>query len=445
MKLTRSELFRKLGHIGFGAGAFLIRPLGPAGGALIALAGLFFNLLLLSRLGGQALWRRGEIARGFATGLVAYPLSIVVVILVFWRRPEVAAATWGIVAFGDGLAALAAGSAIGGRLPWNPAKSWLGSALFVLAAAPSAALLVWWTSAYRYGSIFVLVAALVTALFAAWVESQPQGLDDNFTVPILTSLFLFLALASVGDWGALGSPATLSRLAVGFLISASLAVLALGMRVATRSGAAAGALLGAIIWATAGWRGFAIVALFVVLGSGATLVGYGEKREAGLAQGAGGRRSARHALAKLSVPAATAVFSLITPYSQFMRLAFAGSLAAATADTVASELGQAWGRRTVLLTTLRPVPRGTEGAVSVVGTSLGLVAALGVGASASLAGLLPGSAVFPVTLAGLMATLLESLMGATLARRGLLDNEGMNFLQSLAGALLAVGASCLLA
>ncbi|HKI85639.1 MAG TPA: DUF92 domain-containing protein, partial [Thermoanaerobaculia bacterium] len=128
-----------------------------------------------------------------------------------------------------------------------------------------------------------------------------------------------------------------------------------------------------------------------------------------------------------------------------MRLAFAGALAAAAADTVASELGQVWGRRTVLLTTFRPVPRGTEGAVSAVGTSMGLAAALAVAALAALTGFLPGTAVIPVTLAGVVATLLESLMGATLARRGLLDNEGMNFLQSLAGALLVVGISWLLA
>ena len=296
MKLSRSELLRKLGHVAFGAGAFLIRPLGPAGGALIALAGLLFNLLILSRMGGRALWRQGEIARGFATGLVAYPLSILVVILVFWRRPEVAAATWGIVAFGDGLAALAAGSAIRGRLPWNPAKSWLGSALFVLAAAPAAALLLWSTSAGRYGVFFLLVVAAVIALAAAWVESQPQGLDDNFTVPIVTAPFLFCLLSSVDGWRTLISGATPTRLAVGLVVSLGLASLALGVRAATRAGAATGALLGTLIWATAGWRGFLMLALFVNLGSGATLVEYRRKSAAGLAQGVGGRRSARHAL-----------------------------------------------------------------------------------------------------------------------------------------------------
>lgn len=37
------------------------------------------------------------------------------------------------------------------------------------------------------------------------------------------------------------------------------------------------------------------------------------------------------------------------------------------------------------------------------------------------------------------ATTLESLLGATLEQRGLLDNEAVNFLNTLLGALVAVG------
>ena len=46
------------------------------------------------------------------------------------------------------------------------------------------------------------------------------------------------------------------------------------------------------------------------------------------------------------------------------------------ADTASSEIGKAYGRRTFLITTLRPVPPGTEGAVSLEGTTAGAVAAL---------------------------------------------------------------------
>ena len=55
-------------------------------------------------------------------------------------------------------------------------------------------------------------------------------------------------------------------------------------------------------------------------------------------------------------------------------LAFAAAFATAAADTVSSEIGKAFGRRTFLITTLRPVPRGTDGAVSLEGTLAGVAA-----------------------------------------------------------------------
>jgi uncharacterized protein (TIGR00297 family) len=97
------------------------------------------------------------------------------------------------------------------------------------------------------------------------------------------------------------------------------------------------------------------------------------------------------------------------------------------------------GRRTYLVTTLRPVPRGTEGAVSLEGTLAGLAAAVVVGGLGFWTGLYPPLGVVAVVAAAMVATTLESVAGATLERRGLLDNEAVNFLNTLAGALVAAG------
>ena len=52
--------------------------------------------------------------------------SLLLLILVFYRRLEIAAGAWGILAFGDGMASIA-GMTLGRRkLPWNPRKSWAG-------------------------------------------------------------------------------------------------------------------------------------------------------------------------------------------------------------------------------------------------------------------------------------------------------------------------------
>lgn len=438
MKPSRPELVRKLGHIAFGVGAFLVRPIGVFGAAAVALAGLLFNLLLLSHFGGRALWRLREAVRGFAAGIVLYPLSVLFVLLAFWRYPEVAAAAWGIVAFGDGFAALAGATEMGPRLAWNSSKSWAGSVAFVLAAAPLTAILICWTAPGKYAMSFLVVAGVLVSMVAAWVESQPLGLDDNLTVPLLSAILLFCVLDSASRWPALFSQASLRRIAIGLLVSLVLGAVAFAGGAVTRSGLVGGSILGALIWAASGWKGFLLMAAFVALGFAGTRVGMREKEERGLAQEDGGRRSLRHAVAKLSVPTAAALFAIATPHSWAFRIAFSGALATATADTVASEIGQVFGHYTVLATSWRPVGRGTEGGISLEGTLAGLAAAILIAVLAAVLGFVSFAEVFPVVLAALAASFAESVMGATLGARGVLDNEAINFLQSLIGALLAV-------
>ncbi len=59
------------------------------------------------------------------------------------------------------------------------------------------------------------------------------------------------------------------------------------------------------------------------------------------------------------------------------QVGFVASFVSKLSDTVSSEIGKAYGRSTYLITTLQPVPRGTEGAVSLEGTAAGVAAAVG--------------------------------------------------------------------
>jgi uncharacterized protein (TIGR00297 family) len=96
-------------------------------------------------------------------------------------------------------------------------------------------------------------------------------------------------------------------------------------------------------------------------------------------------------------------------------------------DTCASEVGKAYGKRTFLITTLQPVARGTEGAVSLEGTLAGIVA------SAAIA--FVGWGVVQSTCMGVLLWCvggvycynLESVIGATLqSRLEWLTNELVN-------------------
>ncbi len=485
--LAGAEILRKATHVGMGLIAFALRFLGPFWSAALAAVALLNNAFLLHRIGGRRMWRDAEHQAGGATGIVLYPLTVLLLILLFYRRLEVAAAAWGILAFGDGMATVA-GMSLGRRkLPWNPAKSWAGSAAYVLFGTLAAAALLRWTApAADYSWAFALVAGGCAALLAAALESVPQGLDDNLGVPLIAGLFLLGFVLTHGHWHAfLGlmpaapvapagaatavtavgavAPAPLDaaavaaavqaaaaarsllllRLALGVAVNAALAAAAFAARTVDLSGVIGGFLLGTAIYLFLDWRGYLLLVAFFVIGSACTKIGYRRKAAANLAQEKGGRRGARHALANAGVAAACALFAAVTVHPVLFAVGFAAAFATAAADTSSSEIGQLLGRRTFLITTLRPVPRGTEGAVSLEGTLAGIAASALVGVLGAALGLYPWGAVVPIVVAAFVGTTLESVVGAALEKRRLLDNEALNFLNTLVGALVGIALTAL--
>ena len=123
-------------------------------------------------------------------------------------------------------------------------------------------------------------------------------------------------------------------------------------------------------------------------------------------------------------------------------LLFAAGLAAlaeAAADTVSSEVGQVLGGRPRMITTLRRVEPGTDGAISLAGTLAGVAAAVLVAVAGSLA-LGGGAAMFWIGCAGgVFGLFFDSLLGATLERRAWLNNDAVNFLSTASAAAFALG------
>ena len=439
MALTGGELARKMVHMGVGLIAFSLVYLGSFWSAVLAAGALAFNLFLLPRIGGRRLWREAEVASGSSIGIILYPLCVLLLILIFWNRLEVAAASWGILAFGDGMASVA-GMALGRRkLPWNPRKSWVGTIAYVLFGTAAAAILLQWTAPGRYSWEFAVVVAFGAALVAALLESLPQGLDDNIGVPLVSALFLCGLVLTHGRWGGwLDTEGLATRLLLAALCNAALAAVAYKARTVDASGVVGGFLVGFTIWAFLDWEGFLLLLAFFVIGSACTKLGYKRKAAQNLAQEKGGRRGARHAFANAGVATACALFAALTDHPVLFGLAFAAAFATAAADTASSEIGQLLGRRTFLITTFRPVPRGTEGAVSLEGTLAGVAASLVIAALGALLGLYPWAGVLPIVVAAFVGTTFESVVGAALEKRQLLDNEALNFLNTLVGALVAM-------
>jgi uncharacterized protein (TIGR00297 family) len=444
VSLGRGEAARRAVHVGCVAFALLLRWLTWPEAALLALAAFAFNWLVLPRVGGRGMWRSSDVARGYPVGILAYPLAVLALVLLFRERLWMAAAGWGILAVGDGMASLV-GQALGGpRLPWNERKGWVGFLSFVAFGAAAAAFLWAFTARLPLAADAAhwprtLGVSLALALAGALVESLPSTLDDNVTVPLAVALTLPL-FAAVEPALLLDDPLLPRRVLLGLAVNGLVAVAAFAVRAVDRAGALSAVAVGTAVTAGLGLPGLSLMIAFFVIGTAATKLGYRVKAARGIAQEKGGARGWRHALANGGVPAFLALAAAMAPppLRDLVALAYAAAVGTAAADTCSSEVGKAYGRRTFLVTTLRPVPPGTEGAVSLEGTLGGFGGALLVGATGVLAGLFGGDAALLVAVAGLFGSLAESAIGTVATRRGWMDDHLLNATNTAIGALAVV-------
>jgi uncharacterized protein (TIGR00297 family) len=180
----------------------------------------------------------------------------------------------------------------------------------------------------------------------------------------------------------------------------------------------------------------------------ATKIGKEKKERLGTGEDRRGRNTAQVA-ANLGVAALAAVPSILNVFPKhnaywLVYLPALAALAEAAADTVSSEIGQVLGGQPRLLTTFGRVEPGTDGGITFAGTAAGVLAAMivaAVGAVAAHAGWL----VFWLAASGgVFGLLFDSLLGATLERKGWLNNDAVNFLSTLSAAVFAVSAFGLL-
>jgi uncharacterized protein (TIGR00297 family) len=149
-------------------------------------------------------------------------------------------------------------------------------------------------------------------------------------------------------------------------------------------------------------------------------------------------RSAAQILANLGTAGVIAFADLgLSATHDTWRAMLLAALAEATADTLSSELGSAFGGAPFLLTTLRRVEAGTDGAISLFGTFSGVAGATLVVCAGWWALRLSLHGAEVALIGGLAGLFFESLLGATVERRGWLGNDWVNFLSTVFASLVA--------
>ncbi|SDM61006.1 TIGR00297 family protein [Catalinimonas alkaloidigena] len=423
------ETWRKVVHIGMVGFACLIGRLSPLGISAACLLALAFNLIALPRLTQRALERPADRQRGFSIGLLAYPAILLLLSLIFFRQQVFLAVGWGAMAFGDGCATL-----IGRRfgrhpLPWNRHKTWEGSLAFCLAGGLGTAGLLHLLPAETLSPLtehawaIVLLWAIGSAALA---ESVADSLNDNLVVPLVaaTVAYLVVELPPAEQWAA--------PVGVGWALGA--VGLAAASAVVSKRMDLVGGLTGwgvaVAIFMGGGWTGLFLLLLFFVLGSGASRWRLAQKERLGVAEANRGQRSVRNAVANGGVAAVCGLMAWWFPAQATLWQAMqAGSLASATADTLASELGNVYGRHYVNILTFRPDLRGRDGAISLEGTLLGAAGSLLLAVAFGLTHAWPVAA--GVGLAGVLGNAVDSVLGATLQRHGYLSNHTVNLMNTL--------------
>lgn len=140
--------------------------------------------------------RAGE--QDWAMAVLSYLAMVLLLVWLFPDRTEITGAVISIIAFGDGLANFV-GTLVGGqRLPWNPAKTWSGSAAFVVGALPSSVLAFWLEAlpAVTVGTAFACTAPAV--VLGAIAESLPMRINDNLRVGFVAATAIVVTQALLG-------------------------------------------------------------------------------------------------------------------------------------------------------------------------------------------------------------------------------------------------------
>jgi uncharacterized protein (TIGR00297 family) len=301
-----------------------------------------------------------------------------------------------------------------------------------------------------------------------WRKAIPEQRDRLQSRMLVLIVGILLVLETVGIlrqvYSTWGEQNVREHILLAEIAGTSLAFA--GLVLSLRAATVAGALFGGIICyllvsGTASSQhtivgsGLTPLALLFVQTFLATRAGRRVKAQAGLAEKRQGRNAAQ-VIANLSI-AGLAVSGLgfmvvmrgevccgggyhrvwVWPAMILMSLA---ALVEATADTVSSEVGQAFGGRPVMLLTLQRVDPGADGAVTLLGSLAGIAGGAfvaAVGMWALRLSVIDGVIAF---LAGTIGLFFDSLLGATVERRGWLGNDLVNFFSTLFAAGVALGA-----
>ena len=219
-------------------------------------------------------------------------------------------------------------------------------------------------------------------------------------------------------------------------------------------GALVGGLLTLLMFLGFNFAGIGLIFIFFVLGSLVSHYKKSEKEKLGLEQENKGKRTYIHAISNAGVAGFLGLCAWIFPeIAGFFQFLMCASMACALSDTFSSELGNVFGKRYFNILTFKADKRGNDGAISLEGTLFGILGAFLMGIYKIIAffylnynhlpidnnmdRILTVIFSFFVFIAGFAGNLMDSILGASLQKKGYLNNHSVNFFSTLFSVIFA--------
>ncbi|HEY9166776.1 MAG TPA: DUF92 domain-containing protein [Candidatus Kryptonia bacterium] len=347
-------------------------------------------------------------------GTVYYPVSFLILVLLLWdSHPFIVSSAMLIMGLADPAAAIVGSNlrnahavgAFGERKTFEG-----GAAMFIIAAAATLFGLTFFraqTGAFLTSWALIGVSCSVGIMVAAIELVSPRA-TDNLTVPLSSAVLLYIAA---------NDPSTLSVFILGEFLALLVAYVSAKLRFLGTDGAVATFILGGFIFGYGEWKWAAPILAFFIIGSLASKLFARQKAGYNLLYEKSHTRDAAQVFANGGFGLLMLIGNCLYPNYHWF-LAYVGSLAAVTADTLATEIGVFSKSNPYSLASMRRVEKGMSGAISSLGTFSGFLSAAVLGViSLPLAG---GYSVFPVrfiaagALSGAIGSLADSILGGTL-------------------------------
>ncbi|HEY4289424.1 MAG TPA: DUF92 domain-containing protein [Puia sp.] len=210
----------------------------------------------------------------------------------------------------------------------------------------------------------------------------------------------------------------------------------------TVAAAITGGILGWLIYAGGGYRGLSLIAVFFILGTAATSWKKTEKLSIRANAGHQSTRTIGQVIANAGIAALAGLLAVLFPnWNHLLQLMIAGSMSAAMADTLSSELGMVYGRRHYHILTWKRDEKGQDGVVSFGGLLIGIAGSVVIAMIYILGQPVSQpsrvTSLLIIVVAGTLGNLADSLLGAIFERQGCLTNNTVNLFNTLTGALAA--------